>query len=181
MDDVILPNENEEELLDLATKLNIVKPLFCYPYPAYKQKQQLLSSYDQVSIGVISSRPTEIKKMRQKGIFVITPSNNRAVLESHPSMAFELEKNPFKDGMHSRNSGLNHVLASLMKEKTSLGISISSLLNSPLTQMKILGRMRQNIKIARKANLDIHCFSFARNPYEIRSSVDRKRFLFSQL
>lgn len=176
----MIPKGNEKEIRSIASKLKISNPCFCYPYQDYKKKKQLLSPYKEILVGILSSSPNEIRKAKQKNIFVITPSNNRKVLESFPDLVFEVEMNTFKDGLHSRNSGLNHVLCNIMKGKSTLGISISSLISSPLPQT-ILGRMRQNTKIARKQSLNLCCFSFARHPYEVRSSIDRKHFLSSQL
>ncbi|MBU0980469.1 MAG: hypothetical protein KJ709_06690 [Nanoarchaeota archaeon] len=84
----------------------------------------------------------------------------------------------WKDDVHHRNSGMNEVIAALMKKKhVAYGICFSMVLAAKgEKRAQILGRIMQNIDLARKANLDICLASFAQNPQGIRSPSDLGSF-----
>lgn len=76
--------------------------------------------------------------------------------------------NPFRDSLHQRVSGLDHVLCKLLnKNKIAVGFSLDSL-DNPV----VLGRIKQNIKLCRKYKVKILFFSFAKSKYEMRSVLD---------
>jgi len=83
-----------------------------------------------------------------------------------------LELESSQDKHHHRQSGLNQVYAVLAKkQKTVYCINLHLLLTSKEPE-KILGRMMQNVRICRKYGVEIHIFSFARNPYQMRDHKD---------
>ena len=84
------------------------------------------------------------------------------------------EKGSQRDLPDQKNSGLDHVTARFMAEKgIALGIDFSQLLNSyGMGRSLIMGRMRQNIMLARKYGTPIILASGASDKYGLRSPMD---------
>ncbi len=82
------------------------------------------------------------------------------------------------DKMHSRRSGLNQVLAKLAKENdVAIGFGFRCLLHAdPITRAMILGRMKQNVKICRKAGTKMVVCSYAHDLKELRGAKDLVAF-----
>ncbi len=179
--DITIPNNNEKEFLAMARRLGITTLRFLYP--SLQLAMQKKEENPQWHVGALSNNHNELRRARQKGIFTATKSTEVAVLEAPPDMVIEAEAIAPKDGLHSRNSGLNHVLCALMgKKRTTLGISIGLLLNSPATtQPLLLGRMRQNARLATKHRLTILPLSCATAPFGLRPQHDLRAFLDTQL
>lgn len=88
-------------------------------------------------------------------------------------IVFELEDSSREDFIHHRNSGLNHVLAKdLFFKEIIVGFSFSLFLRNP----KVLGRMKQNVKLCRKYDVKMIFASFARDEWEVRSLKDLESF-----
>jgi RNase P/RNase MRP subunit p30 len=103
--------------------------------------------------------------------------DSREVIEkSKTDVLFGLEEAGRKDFVFSRNSGLNHVLCRLAKEKSvMIGFAFSSILNSKNKQI-IIGRMKQNIRLCSKYKADAVIASFAKDPFGMRSPHDLAAF-----
>ncbi len=104
---------------------------------------------------------------------------NRIALEDkRVSILLSPEIKRKKDSMHSRNSGLNHVLCSLAS-KNDVAIAINY---SEFKKMKgkeaaqRLGRMMQNVELCRKYNAPMILASFGNKPVSI---YDLRSFAFS--
>ena len=67
-----------------------------------------------------------------------------------------------KDNLRSMNSGLNHVLAKLAaKNKIAIGLDLKEISHLPKREKALrLARVRQNIKIRKKAKVKINVQSF---------------------
>jgi len=176
--DVALPENNEEEIIRLATTLGMKHLLFCYSEKEFVSKCKNFP-YPDIQIGMITSSPKIIRRANQKNIITITSSTDRDIIEAKPIMIMESEIHSLKDKLHQRNSGLNHVLCQLLKmNKTLLCFSLHPLLESPVKRRSlILGRMQQNKRLAKKYCLETACFSFGRKPYHLRREKDRVSFL----
>src|SRR3989344_951884 len=103
-------------------------------------------------------------------------STNRKLVENKKiKILVNPHVNSFRDSLHFRASGLDHVICSLCnKNNVSIGISLDSI-NDPI----MLGRVKQNIKLCRKYKVRMLFFSFAKNNYELRSVHDMLSFLRS--
>jgi len=79
-----------------------------------------------------------------------------------------------KDFMNQKNSGIDHIIAKLLKEKViAIEINFSELLNaSAALRAQKIGRICQNIILARKYGVPIIITSGAKSKYELRSPKD---------
>ena len=104
--------------------------------------------------------------------------NRKAVEDKKVDILLSPEKNNKKDLMFSRRSGLNQVLCKLAaKNGVAIGFDFSYLLNSSgRERSRILGRMRQNVRLCRKYKIKMIFSCFARNKYELRSDDLMKVF-----
>lgn len=78
---------------------------------------------------------------------------NRKILEIKKVNMLVLQHKQGRDKLKQRDSGLNHVLCNLAKENNiTLAIDFSEIINSKEKERaKILGRIIQNIKLAKKS------------------------------
>lgn len=100
---------------------------------------------------------------------------NRKVLEKENIDFLLINLSGRKDRMKQRDSGFNHVLAKLAKKnRVSLGINLDEILEAktPEKKSKILGRLRQNIKLCNKNNLKMKFISVKgkrKDPRDLKS------------
>lgn len=172
MKDIVMPHKNEKEFIVMAKKLGFTELIFLYIH-----KTQFYKSSS--GIKITNFLITDEKKVQKDIIaFVKAPQDARYVFEkSIPACVFDLELQK-KDFMHQRGSGFNQVMAKLAKQNNvKLGFSFSTLLSaSPIQRAKIIGRIKQNIVLARKYKVDTVIASFTTNPLEMRSPKDLAAF-----
>ncbi|MBI4739765.1 hypothetical protein HY772_09605 [Candidatus Woesearchaeota archaeon] len=179
--DVIFPDDNEKEFLEIAKRLGVQELCLVYNDISSLKKVSALQGNTGIKLysGAVCS-PQNIAKYKGKAEFVFVnagdhPDKVRDILEhGHPDVVFDLECTAKRDFMHHRASGLNQVHCALMaKNNIALGMSVSSVLHSSCHERaKILGRMGQNVWLARKYKLKVLFASFAREPYEMRAGKD---------
>ncbi len=184
--DIIFPDKNEKRFIEMAEKLGIEGLCFAYNLKNKKdflEKKEIISKIKEKTkvnlFTAIISEPKDVRKARQitKLVLCKSPEDNRHVFEKgKPAVIFELEKTAKKDSMHSRNSGLNHILCDIAnKNNILIGFSLSSILDSKeMLRTQIIGRMMQNIRLCRKYNVGSVIASFADDPYKMRTFYDLK-------
>jgi len=127
-------------------------------------------------------KPGELRKLSRKAIessdFVYVSGGveglNRMASECwEVDLLCHPEKHREKDFINWRNSGLDHVMCKFMAERgMALEINFNSILNSRgMSRVFTLGRMMQNIRLARKYKVPLALTSGAQNPYELRSPL----------
>ena len=175
-EDIVFPAGNEEQFEGYSKKLGISNLIFCYTLnnlPKYFAKNS-----DSKKLGLIAA-PYDILKAKSKQLPILCNKNDRHIFEQHynekyPLIVFGLEGIYNKDSLHSRHSGLNHILCELAhKNNIILGFSLSQLLASNNhARPYIIGRMMQNIRLARKYKVKIKLASFSHEPIQMRSYND---------
>lgn len=88
---------------------------------------------------------------------------NRKILEYGKfDLIMSIENVKEKDSLRYVNSGLNHVLTRIAaKNKISIGIDLSSVeREDKINKAKLLTKIRQNIKLCRKANIKIKTLNY---------------------
>ncbi len=177
MIDIVFPNKNEEEFIDVAKKLGIPGLIFAYKSPAefYQGKPNFQFT------NALLVEPRNMQKAKQAHALAICTASREAI-ERGASIVFGFEQDDRKDHTHFRSSGLNQVLCKLAKEKgVAIGFSFSSILNSFGQKRAILlGRMMQNITFCRKYKTPMWLASFATTPYDMRAKAEIESF-FKQL
>ncbi|MFH1511194.1 MAG: RNase P subunit p30 family protein [Candidatus Woesearchaeota archaeon] len=171
--DIVFPKGNEKEMAETARMLGYDKLLMVYDYMQGFRFPQLDTDV-KVCFGLLCLGP-QVAKARRLCDFVVVKSNDRSVIEKdRPDMIFGFENEDRIDGLHTRRSGLNQVLCSLLaKNKIVVGLSFKSLLTaSPRYRVRLLGRFMQNVALCRKYNVEMCLASFATSPYGLRNPKD---------
>jgi hypothetical protein len=165
MIDIVFPGNDEKEFIAMAKKLGFKGLIFVY---ADKNKFYKAKSDIKIHNALLT---TEKKVQKDFFCFIKGPEDARYAFEkSRPACIFDLELQR-KDFMHQRGSGLNHIMARFANNNDiKIGFSFSTILNSaPVLRSKILGRIKQNIKLCRKYKVKTVIASFARSPFDMRS------------
>ncbi len=100
--------------------------------------------------------------------------NRKIVEDRNVDVLMNPELKSQNDKLHYRKSGLNQVLAKIAKENdVAVGFGFSFLLNADaVKRAMILGRMKQNVRICRKAGVKMVVCSYANNTAELRGAKD---------
>ena len=107
--------------------------------------------------------------------------NRRAIETLKINYLVSPENNTLRDTLKQRDSGLNHVVAKIAKQKNiQLVIDTSKISTfSPKEKANTLAKIMQNIKICKKTNTQIKIASFAEDKKEKVDEKSRKSFLSS--
>lgn len=182
LSDIVLPNNNEEEFIELASKLDIRKLYFLYDsneYDEEKIKKELEAVGNRevnIEIGFLANQKN-LSHAAKKSNFVAVKSSekDRFFIENKKiKLIYGFEDISRKDSLHQRTSGLNHVLCELAKKNNvAIGFSYSSLFNkSDIDKSLLIGRMMQNINLCKKYKVKTVIGSFSSNPYHLRLPHD---------
>ena len=167
-----MPSGNEEKIVDVLVRLGYKEVMFLYKLGDFKKKS-LIKYNINVKFGVLVDGKDVFKaKKLSKYVFVSCVEDNRKVVDNfRPYAVFDYENHSNEDFIHHRNSGLNHIMCKIMKKnKVKYCLCFKSLLNKD--RVKIIGRMKQNIKLFKKYKVDFELYSFASNEFELRSRKD---------
>lgn len=184
--DFVVPENNQEEFIKIATKLGIKKLYFLYDFEDYAEERMLdlnESKVDTEAALIVNHKNLNKAAKANKMLVAKSSENDRALIESKKiSIIYGLEENEKRDSLHQRASGLNHVLCELArKNNVAIGFAYSSLLNKSNQEISlIMGRMMQNIALCQKYKVRMILASFSKNPFEIRARHDATS-LFSML
>lgn len=106
--------------------------------------------------------------------------NIRATIEKgNIRGVYGVELIEYRDSLHYRRSGLNHVICDIMaKNNVALVINVKSLRDyAGRDRSVIIGRLKQNIRLCRKYRVSILVGSFAEVPEDLRSPHDVEALL----
>ncbi len=162
--DIVIPNNNEKEFVEIAEKLGYKQLIFLYE--------------NEIPRLQFEARIMMVQK-KAKGFAVEADDKARAYLEGgNARIVYNLELGQKRDFMHQRASGLNHILCAIARDKKkTIGFSFSTILNSHGTaQAQLIGRLMQNIRLCRKFKVSMFIGSFAKNPFEMRAPRDLGAF-----
>jgi len=130
------------------------------------------------------NNPEKLRKKalleKQKGKFVIAKPKREELLrfileKTVVDLVYCLEMIHPSDSVHYVRGGLDQVLCQIAAAKGKMiGFSFSSLLHS--SDGKLLGRMKQNIKLCKKYKVKMFFGNFSTYPSELRSKKDLAAF-----
>ncbi len=173
--DIVFPKNNEKEFLKIAKALGKKEIIFVYApkeYKEWKEKEAIM-----VKTAILAPAK-EGYYLKQKYPQLLIKANQEtdkwAVEHVKPWVMYGFEEGEKKDFMHHRNSGIDHILAHQMAEHgVSYGFSVGSLLHATPEQRAILlGRMRQNLFILKKAKVPVYLVTLTSDPFDLRNEKD---------
>ena len=181
--DVVIPNKNEMEFIEMAKKLRYKKLIFLYE--SEKDFFQTTDLKIEIVNGIIC-KGEDVFKYKSKGIFVALDALElgkerirKAFEKFKPNLIFNLEELEAKDPLHFRAAGLDEPSAKLAAENAILiAFNFSNFLNAPAEKRALLlGRLAQNARLCRKYRANYFIATFAREPLEMRNPRDLACFL----
>jgi len=167
MFDVVIPNNNEEEFIDMALLLGYSEIVFLTNNIRYEYK----SGRIKICKAYLLKDTSEIKKARKSFDYMFA-SSGRNFFESKVDFIIDAEKNDSRDSFHYRKTSLNQVHAKLCKENDIFVVfGFGSLLKvTSIPQLNVvLGRMMQNAVLIKKYKIKHESFSMASSPLMMRS------------
>ena len=112
--DYVFPNNNEQEFIDIAIKLDYDNLIFIYNYGEDIKKikdnlNKLKNNKIKLEFGLLSNNKNIQKaKKLTKNIVIKAEKDNRNIIEKNKEIIiFNLEDTGKKDFIHHRSSGLN--------------------------------------------------------------------------
>lgn len=174
--DIVFPKNNEEVFIKTARALGTKELIFIYAPKDYKEWKTEEKGIT-IKTAVLVS-PKDARDAKKKYPLILVKSDReteRWVVEhAQPFLLYSFEWHERKDFMHHRNAGLTDVLAKQMaEEKVAYGFPVADFIcASKELQSILLGRMRQNVMIAKKYKVEIILASFANEPLLLRNLRD---------
>ncbi|MEM4267307.1 MAG: RNase P subunit p30 family protein [Candidatus Woesearchaeota archaeon] len=164
--DIVFPKNNEREFLQVARFLGYEKLVFVY------ETAPINIPKENGAVVVFGASTKQKPKWAEYLILESTGDDRKTIETLRPEIIYGFETKNTKDGLHYRNSGLNHVLCALMRENNvACGFSLSALINHKNRQV-LLGRMKQNIRLCRKFGVKQVIASFSDEPMAMRAPRD---------
>ena len=171
--DICIPKDNEEKFVLIAEKLGIKGILFLYG----KKEKNVSELKKKTRVKIWTGLITE-KTPGKKHPFTFSPGHRNLVENKNITYhyGFELLEDS-KDHLHYRKSGANQATMKIMREKQkTMTISIETILESK-NQAKILGRIKQNLMLAKKQKVPVITCSFATKPENMRGEEEQKSLI----
>lgn len=174
--DIVFPNKNEEAFIKTALALGTKELIFLYSLTDYKPKQWNEKGIT-IKTGILTL-PKQVRDAQKKAEIVVVKAAGETDLHTlehfPPTMMYGFEFSERKDFMHHRNSGMNHMHAAMMAEKNVIyGFPVAALINAEeKLKGEIVGRLRQNLELAKKYKVKVVLASFATDPIDMRNGKD---------
>jgi RNase P/RNase MRP subunit p30 len=180
--DILVPQNNEKELLARARELGYSDVVFLYPFKSRGEILEKKKKFPNTKIGtfILANRASDLKKLPN----LYLDSDLIAVQTFAEDIVRSAANNPRidiicgittahgRDHLEYRRSNLNAIVANIMKDnKMSYGLNFAQLYagkgtgSYPLA--KILGREMQNIRLTRR-KIPIVFASFASDVWQMR-------------
>jgi hypothetical protein len=176
--DVVVPNNNEKELIEMAIKsgfeeLVLLSENINYQYDI--RKYLVPEGKIIIKKGFLAKDISHISKARKRFDYIFANAE-RKFFEQKIDYIINSELSDRKDSFHYRNTSLNQVHAKLAKENNiTIVFNLGLLLESNMRNKQIFfGRMLQNARLVNKYKLKHAIFSLASKPSEMRGPVVMK-------
>ncbi|MFH1212335.1 MAG: RNase P subunit p30 family protein [Candidatus Woesearchaeota archaeon] len=171
--DIVVPGGNEEEFVRMAEKLGVKGLVFLYDSEPANLNELRKKTRLKLFSGIIVKDMNRCGSLRKRFDILLSYPEKQGFESRMIDIVFDQEFDDKKDFMHSRNSGLNQVLAKLSKEKDKIiALDFGLLLSSKEQQRIMLGRFMQNIMLQKKYKFRMIIASFAENPFQMRAPKD---------
>lgn len=179
--DICIPKNNEKEIIEVAKELGYSGVIFLY---LPKKVKEIKSGELEVYTGLIikGKNLSRIKKKDLDKNIVVAQGDgseevNKAILSNkNVDIVIDISSVKGREHTHYRKSTLNQVLAKLaLKSKIAYAVNFNRILNEK-ERIKLIGRVKQNIKIFQQLKVQVMISSFATNKNELRNYSDLVSF-----
>jgi RNase P/RNase MRP subunit p30 len=165
--DVCIPNNNEEKFIEVAEKLELKGLLFLYD----KQEKDLSSQQAKTKVNLYSG--LLVKTNTNKPGITFAKGEQQNIENRNLQFMYDFEEQEQKDSFHYRRSGANQVLCNIMKEKEKVMVfDMEKIITNPKQRDLLLGRMQQNLMLAKKYKLTTIICTMATKPENLRTGME---------
>ena len=174
MFDVVMPNNNEEEFIDVGLALGYSEICFLVQDMDYGYKNDKII----IKRACLIKSAADMSKAKKRFDYIFADAS-RSAFESNIDYIINAEDYPGRDSFHYRKTAFNQVHAKLARENSiKIVFSFAKLIDADLRgKQRILGRMMQNALVARKYKVAIASFTLTKDPERMRSRVILDAFL----
>jgi len=163
MFDVVIPNGNEEDFIDMALSSGYSQICFLVEDSRYSYASKRIG----VKKALLVKSVNQISKSRKNFDFIFANAE-RKFFESKIDYIINAELFDRKDSFHFKRTALNQVHAKLAKSNNiAVLFSFSNLLSN--RRIQTLGRMFQNAILVKKYKLQSNAFSLTKDPTSMKS------------
>src|SRR3989338_3820464 len=179
--DIVFPKNNEQEFVQIASRLGIKKLYFTYDFNYYNEEkiQKKIDALKQNGLSIktaIIVNQKNLSKMlhNSKPLIAKSSDSDRLLIDGKKiKLIYGFEQINRKDYLSQRASGLNHITCEAAKKNNvAIGFCYSSLLGKNYPAYLLIGRMMQNISFCQKYKVKTIIGSFSENPFDLRAPHD---------
>jgi len=169
--DICIPYGNEEEYIEIAMRLGTKSLLFLYE----PKKERDITKINNKGIKIYTANL--ILKNTNKQEMNFAKANMQTIENKDITHIYDLESFEENDNHHYRRSGMNQTTAKKIKEQDkTIIINIEKIITNKEPQ-KLIGRVQQNLELARKYKLKIAIASMATKPENLRPEKEMQALI----
>lgn len=172
--DVVMPKNNEAELLEMGEKLGFKELIFLYD-DLQKKVPKLSSKQIRIYTAILINNIKEVDKAKKNFNLLFAPAQRSFFENKKIKYLINAESSLGKDFLYQKRAGLDDVMCRLAKEKDKVIVFNTKLLGNNMHN-NILSRMMQNSKLCRKHKVKTFIASLASKPLEMRATKDLQGF-----
>lgn len=169
--DVLMPENNEAELLKFAEKLGFKEIIFLYTDLSKKPENVSSKKIKILTAGLVVNPKDADNAARNFDLVFGTAQ--RSLFESKKiNYLINAEIDSKKDFLYQRRAGLDDVMCRTAKEKNKIVVFNVGLISGKEADNILYARMMQNAKMCRKYKVKTLVATFARSPLYMRAPKD---------
>lgn len=187
--DIVVPDNNELELLEMADKLGFKEIIFLYDN-INKKIPKISSKKIKIYTSILINNAKDIDKAKKNFDYVFGPAQRNFFENKRVMYLINAEASPGKDLLYQRRAGLDDVMIRLAKEKGKVIVfnlqllsqnnniqntNINNIQNTNINT-NIFSRMMQNARLCRKHKVKTIIATLATKPLEMRAPKDLQGF-----
>nr|MCK4929665.1 hypothetical protein [Nanoarchaeota archaeon] len=174
--DVVMPKNNEAELLEMSEKLGFKELIFLYD-DLKKKPVKLDSNKLKLFSAALIKSTKEVDKAKKNFDFVFAPAQRNFFENKNVKYLINAESSLGKNFLYQKRAGLDDVMCRLAKKNNKVIVFNTKLLSQNLSQKdNVLARMMQNAKLCRKHKVKTLIATLASKPLEMRAPKDLQGF-----
>jgi RNase P/RNase MRP subunit p30 len=170
--DVVMPKNNEVELVSRAKQLGFTHIILLYEdFSPKTLASGSLAQGIEVKTAFLAKTIGQVQSAKPKFNYCFAPLERSFVESTKVDFVISDGKDASNDLLFQKRSGMDDVLSSLAKDhKIAIAFDVSS------SDARILGRFSQNAMLVKKFKLKSNVFTFAKTALDMRAPRDIEGF-----
>ncbi|MBW2991014.1 hypothetical protein KY348_04895 [Candidatus Woesearchaeota archaeon] len=166
--DIVMPENNEAELLETGEKLGFKELIFLYD-DIKKQVPKLVSKKLKIHYAFLAKNKQEVDKAKRRYDYIFASAQRGFFEHKKIKYLINAESSEKIDFLYQRRAGLDDIMCRIAKEKNKIIVFNLGLAKE---DRYTLPRMMQNAKLCRKYKIKTLIATLATNPLEMRAPKD---------